>query len=77
VEEGPDSELGSVREKQKASPDGVPSLSLPEYSIPALPNPLRQFAPGSARPRLSRSQSPHSGSQDARKGSAPGVRRRE
>lgn len=49
--EGPGSGLGSVREKQKASPGRMPGLSLPSYSIPAPPNPPVQFAPDAAPAR--------------------------
>jgi serine/threonine protein kinase len=44
TEEGPVSELGSVREKQKASPGVVPGASLPNHSIHALPNHRGQYS---------------------------------
>ena len=44
IEEGPESPPGSLREKQKASPERSFGLSLPAYSIPRQPNQLRQFA---------------------------------
>gem|GEM_PF-6733191 len=43
TEEGPVSELGSVREKQKASPGVVPGASLPTHIIHRRPNQLGQF----------------------------------
>lgn len=53
VEEGPASvsDLGSVREKQKASPGRVPGSSLPIDSILALPNPPGTLPPGTSAPR--------------------------
>ncbi len=51
IEEGPKSPPGSLREKQKASPERSFGLSLPAYSIPRPPNQLRQFAGEQAQAR--------------------------
>lgn len=44
MQEGPEFSPGSLREKQKASPERSFGLSLPTHSIPGLPNSARGFA---------------------------------